>query len=287
MNAAVEKVLRPLWQPVAARAARAYIAGPELSDGVRVCRELWQRGLASTLGFWDGAGESPRQVIDVYLASLAAMASLDVAADQSFDCYLSVKPDAFGFDAALLGEVVLRAHATGRRVHFDSLGPEGVERTFALIAGAAARHDDFGCTLPGGWRRSVADADRAVEMGLSVRVVKGQWPDLEGPPIDPRAGFLGVVDRLAGRARHVGVATHDLELGREALRRLRERGTPCSHELLTGLPSRQALAEARTLGTPVRFYVAYGNAWLPYALSQAAHKPRILWWIVRDTLLRK
>ena len=287
MNADIGGFLRPILRPVAARAARAYIAGPALADGLRVCRELWLRDLASTLGFWDGAGESPRQVVDTYLSSLDALASLSAIATPPLDCYLSIKPDAFGFDSALLDEVVGRAHATGRRVHFDSLGPEGADRSFALVAAARGRHADLGCTLPAVWRRSPSDAERAVELGLSVRVVKGQWPDGRGGPLDPRAGFLDVIDRLAGRARHVGVATHDRPLGREALRRLRERGTPCSLELLTGLPSRAALREAREHGTAARFYVPFGNAWLPYALSQARQKPRVLYWVLRDTLLRR
>jgi len=96
---------------------------------------------------------------------------------------------------------------------------------------------------------------------------------------------LRVVDRLAGRGCRVAVATHDHALAGQALARLRDAGTPCELELLYGLPARQSLQAARAAGVPVRVYVPYGHAWLPYGLSQARRNPRILWWTMKDWLL--
>ncbi|HEV3342004.1 MAG TPA: hypothetical protein VG125_16675, partial [Pirellulales bacterium] len=45
--------------PLATRAAKSYIAGPELADALRVASELDRRGFATTLGFWDGTGDTP------------------------------------------------------------------------------------------------------------------------------------------------------------------------------------------------------------------------------------
>jgi proline dehydrogenase len=110
--------------------------------------------------------------------------------------------------------------------------------------------------------------DRAIELGLTVRVVKGQWVDREVPERDPRAGFLEVIDGLAGKAKGVAVATHDPQLARESILRLQASSTPCELELLFGLPVRRVLPVAAELGVPVRYYVPYGSAWLPYALGR-------------------
>jgi proline dehydrogenase len=126
-----------------------------------------------------------------------------------------------------------------------------------------------GITLPGRWRRSLDDADVAVELQLPVRVVKGQWADPGDPRRDARAGFLDVVDRLAGRARHVAVATHDERLAREAVRRLQAAGTACEVERLFGLPL------ARFGSAPTRVYVAFGTPSLPFSLAQARRNPRL------------
>jgi len=140
-------------------------------------------------------------------------------------------------------------------------------------------------TLPGRWRRSLDDAQWAIDRQLVVRVVKGQWADPDDPGRDLRAGFLEVIDRLAGRANHVAVASHDVPLAAEALRRLQAAGTSCELELLYGLPMRKSLALADSLGVGVHVYIPYGKAYLPYALSRLRGNPRIAWWLLRDLLL--
>jgi proline dehydrogenase len=271
-------ILRKCWTPLARRAARAYVAGPALGDAIDACRRAAHAGLASTIGFWNGDGQEAREVAAAYLGALDALGR------ESLDCYLSVKASPLGFSRVLSTDIMERARQEGAGVHFDSLGPETVEATFDMIEGGLRRHRRLGCTLPGRWRRSLPDALRAAELGLRVRVVKGQFPDAGPAEVDAESGFLAVVDRLAGRARFVAVATHDAPLARIALGWLRAAGTPCELELLFGLPLRRAARVAREAGVGVRLYVPYGQAWLPYRLSEAAHNPALLWWVARDLL---
>jgi len=267
-------MLRTLWSPLARRAARAYVAGPALDDALVACRLAARRGVASTIGFWNGDQQSPEEVAAAYLATL------DGLGHDGLDCYLSVKALPLGFSRELSSAIVRRARRWDVRVHFDSLGPETVEPTFAMLEDGLARYRRLGCTLPGRWSRSLRDADQAVELGLDVRVVKGQFPARD--EMDPRAGFLAVVDRLAGRARFVAVATHDASLAQMALDHLISARTPCEAEILYGLPSRHTLRVARAKQVTARLYVPYGQAWLPYRLSHARHNPGLLWWVTRD-----
>jgi proline dehydrogenase len=260
---------------VAARAARAYVAGPRAADAIRACRRLGGEAIAGTVGFWDD-GETPREIVG------ACLAALDALEGARLDCDLSVKAAPLGFAPALLSELLDRGGRAGVRVKLDALGPGTVEPTFRLLAALTPAHPGLGCTLPARWRRSVEDAERAVALGLRVRVVKGQFPDAREREQDPRTGFLEVVERVKGRGGHVAVATHDAELAREALARLRASGTSCELELLLGLPRRRPVGVARAAGVGVRLYVPYGHAWLPYRLSEAGQHPGVLWWAVRD-----
>ena len=267
--------------PLAARAARAYIAGAEIEDALRVSRQLAARGFAATIGFWDGPADAPRKVADDYLAALDAISAAKL------DAYLSIKLPALGSSDVLLDEVLARAKARGIRIHFDSLGPETADDAWRAIARAAAdRENSLSVSLPGRWKRSLDDADAAVAHGVAVRVVKGQWPDVGWPDLDLREGFLNVIDRLAGRACHVSVASHDVELAAEALKRLQTTNASHDLELLYGLPERRSLRQAEERATPVCFYVPYGKAYLPYALGQARRNPRLLWWLLRDGVLK-
>ncbi|HVH31812.1 MAG TPA: proline dehydrogenase, partial [bacterium] len=213
------------------------------------------------------------------------LAVLDAVARVGLNCSISVKAPPLEFAQDLLLAIVERARRADVSIHFDSLAPEASDATFGLIADVLPRYPRLGCTLPGRWPRSVRDADLAVELGVNARVVKGQWADPAGPDLDMRTGFLAVIDRLAGRAARVGVATHDVALAREALRRLRAANTPCELELLLGLPTGPSLSTAAAAGAPVRFYVPYGHSALPYRLSQVPQNPRVARWIVRDLLV--
>lgn len=280
MKGRISKMIWSAWETVAKHAGKAYIAGPELDDAMSTCRRLFDLGFGGTICFWNSENDSTKRIVDAYTSALA------VLANEKMDCYLSIKLPPLNYDMALLNEVLEQARRTNTLVHFDSLEHEAADRTFSMIAKAACSYPHLGCTLPGRWMRSVPDAGIALDLGLHVRVVKGQWPDPQHREMDPREGYLNVIDRLAGRARFVAVATHDPELGRNALTRLRQAGTPCSLELLYGLPMEPVLRVAGELEVPVRVYVPFGHGWLPYSLTQARRNPRVFWWVLRDLIAR-
>jgi proline dehydrogenase len=278
VNQHLQRVLRASAIPLARLASRAYVAGPELPDAIRACRRFSERSVASTIGYWNGDGDTPDLVTAAYIEAINALKN------GGLDSYLSIKAPAIRFERELLSEIIGTGEKAGIGIHFDSLGPETADQTFELIVESARDFPRIGCTLPGRWRRSVDDAAVAINAQLNVRVVKGQWPDPGYPEMDLREGYLAVIDQLAGKAKHVAVATHDPPLAREALRRLLAAGTNCEMELLFGLPLKASLQLARELDVRVRLYIPYGHSWLPYAFSQIQKNPRIIWWVIRDTI---
>ncbi|MEK6328294.1 MAG: proline dehydrogenase [Actinomycetota bacterium] len=278
MNKRSKAALRSCLAPLRRRAASAYVAGPRIDDALLACHTLRARGRAGAVGFWNRGGDEPDHVMHTYLAAVDALSR------SGLDAYLSIKAPALGYSPELIAKLLERARSAAVRVHFDSLSPESAERTLALIAGATQDGHQPGITLPARWRRSLGDADAAAELGVGVRVVKGQWPDPDPPEQDQRAGFMAVVEALAGRARWVAVATHDEALARQALGRLRAAGTPCELELLFGLPAAPAARAADELSAPVRVYLPYGNATVPYCLAEARKDARILGWLLQDLL---
>lgn len=261
------------------QAARAYVVGPSLADAVRACRSLDAQDMLGTICYWSAGSDGPQAIAAECLRAVDAIHDARLKNSQ-----LSVKAPPLHFSRKLLAQIVERAAERDVGLQFDSLSAEDADPTFELILDMLAFRCDVGCTLPGRWARSVADADRAAELGLRVRIVKGQWadPDARAPEADPRAGFLRVVDRVAGRVRHVSVATHDAVLAREALGRLLGAGTSCELELWFGLPIRPALRAGREAGVPVRLYVPYGHGSLPYAMWHVKTTPRVAWWACRD-----
>lgn len=258
-------------------AGRVYVPGHTLQDALAIARPLAGEGVACTLGYFHNGNDSPPAVAMNAMAIAAAMAELDPPG------YLSLKVPALGYATGLLDTVLEAARQRGVLTHFDSHEHATAEPTLRCVEHAVEQGAAVGLTIPGRWQRSPEDAAVAAELGVRVRVVKGEWADPTAPRLDPRQGFLAVIDRLAGTTREVAVATHDPGLARQAIGRLHAAGTRCELELLHGLPRREMLALAREFGVPVRLYIPFGIAWRPYALGKAADNPRILWWIVRDT----
>jgi proline dehydrogenase len=259
-------------------AARGYSA-PTLGSARAICEALRDHGFGSTVCFWNADSDSVEEI------TLSCLQLLELLADLDSRSYLSLKLPAIHFNADAVAAILKKAARMPRMVHFDSHGPEDACRMFDVIEGALRLHRSLGCTIPGRWRRSLDDASRAVDWKLRIRVVKGQWPDPEYPDMDMREGFLKVIDQLRGKAASVAVASHDVPLARQALRRLLDAGTPCELELLYGLPRRAAIRMARDLKVPVRFYVPQGKAWLPYLLNHARKNPRVIGWFARDLIL--
>ncbi|HEY3769247.1 MAG TPA: hypothetical protein VGN44_11285 [Candidatus Angelobacter sp.] len=279
MASKARKFVSRLAAPVLRRAASSYVAGPEFDDALRVALRLQGMNFMVTIGYWNGDADSPRHVADAYLQSLASMQG------RKLD-HLSIKLPALDYSFDLLEEVLCAAKKLGVKIHFDSLGPETVDRTLNLIDRALLSHPNLGITIPTRWKRSLRDIDWAIERDVNMRIVKGQWPDNVAAKTADKAepDFVPAIWHLAGRVNRVNVATHNPELISDSLECLYAAGTRGDVELLYGLPTRKALNAARQFGAPVRFYIPFGYAWLPYCLSQARKNPRILLRMVKDSL---
>jgi proline dehydrogenase len=260
-------------------AGRVYVPGHEVGDALAVAQRLAEQHMACTLGYFHGWMESGQQIADISCSIIDAVASLEPRG------YISIKAPAFHYDPTILAAIVAAAREQGILAHFDAHEHATADPTLACVRQAVALRASAGLTIPGRWRRSPADADLACQLGIRVRVVKGEWADPDEPEMDMRHGYLQVIDRLAGQATDVAVATHDPWLARESLKRLQAAGTRCELELLNGLPKRTLLAIAQEFSVPVRVYIPFGISWRPYALGKVADNPRILWWLVRDSIV--
>lgn len=279
MLSVTKKLLRPWFRRLVIRASRSYVAGETLSEAVNTSTIIQSKGYSTTLGFWNADEDSSESVIQEY------MNAIDETNKFEHESYVSIKGPAFGFRSDLYQELIKHTRSKQVPLHFDSLSHESANSMFRLIQNETpSPRQDFSCSMPGRWKRSLKDAELAIEMGLIVRVIKGQWPDPENPEADMTAGFLAVVRQLAGKSRIVRIATHNATLARQSIQILREADTKCELELLYGLPVGQILPIANEMRVPVRLYVPYGQAWIPYSLDRVRKQPRMLLWLAKDAI---
>ncbi len=259
------------------RAARRYVAGPSAADALAVAARVTERGPRATLGYLNADHDPPRIVADACLEAIAGAPP---------ESRVAIKLPGLGSDPGLLDGVLAAAADRGLAVHFDSLRATDVDPILALLtsrSGHRSGGEPLGCTLPGRWTRSDSDAEVALELGLRVRLVKGQFPAPHDASRDPSGGVRALVERLAGRVSQVSIASHDPPLVAWSARRFRDAATPCELELLYGLPTRRVLSVATSSGLGVRVYVPFGTAYLPYGL-RGPDRARMAARLSRDVL---
>jgi proline dehydrogenase len=142
-------------------------------------------------------------------------------------------------------------------------------------------------------RRSADDVARLVDLGASVRLVKGAYdepPEVAYPDkTDTDANYIRLMEQLfSDKARANGVfpaiATHDSRLidwAKDHTRRYEISPEGFEFQMLYGIRSglqRQLVAE----GYRVRAYVPYGVQWYPYFMRRLAERPANVFFLMRN-----
>jgi proline dehydrogenase len=247
-------------------------------EGAELCRVLQEYDLLTTLGRLSKFGDDPVQIVSEYQA--ASMALLNSPTPDGF--YLSVKPPAIDFDSGYAAAIAAAALLNGHGVHFDSHKFYQTDATLGLLQGlmrsnlpSEARQDRwrFSLSVPTRWKRSMSDARWAVENGVRIRLVKGDFAAESNEEVDSVQGFLNLVDHLAGKVPCLALATHDSVLAREAVARCKKAGTTVHLELFFGRPASAMLALSREMEVPAGFYVPYGDTLLVYVIKDLLTNP--------------
>jgi proline dehydrogenase len=135
--------------------------------------------------------------------------------------------------------------------------------------------------------RTAADVERAIELGISVRLCKGAY--LEPARVafpekdDVDANYARLMERLLLAGNRPAIATHDERLiqhAKEIARRERIAPERFDFEMLFGVRRDLQLRLVRD-GYRVRVYLPYGAEWYPYLVRRLAERPANLSFFLR------
>jgi proline dehydrogenase len=284
-NWLVSKTIMHVPGPIVGLFAKAYIAGEELKDAVRVTRDFNAQGIMATI---DILGEFITTEDEARFFKDQCLAILEAIDREKLDANLSLKPTQMGLlldrDSAFdnIREIVARAAELDNFVRIDM---EDIECTDATIDCYRRLREEFpnhvGLVLQAYLRRTPADVEALADAPMNFRLCKGiyneprtaAWKDME---IINR-NFASILDRMFRHGAYVGIATHDEKLVFEALELIDKYGLkPEQYEfqMLLGVDPelRQLLVDQ---GHRLRVYVPYGTSWLPYSKRRLKENPNI------------
>jgi proline dehydrogenase len=269
----LERAVRsvPIGEDLAWRAASRYVAGSDVTDAVRLARELHARGVASSI---DQFGEL---VTDAEVARQTGADYLRLAGqDLPEPTWLAADLTHLGLDvdpagcADRLAEIA-SALPSGRRIQVGAEDHDRAGAVLGCVLDVAGRGlaDRLGATAQANLLRTPADVDRLTDAGVHIRLVKGAYvepPDRALPYGEPTdIAFVRLAHRIAAAGTPFSLATHDGVI-REAL--LAALG-PVEVEQLLGV-RQENLDDLTSRGVPVRVYLAYGDNWFRYWMRRLA-----------------
>jgi proline dehydrogenase len=272
------------------------VAGETLDDGMRVARQLNDRGVGAML---DHLGEN---VEAAHQASAAAdgyvLALKRIAEEGLTNGNISVKLTQLGLDVSEeiclenAHQVLETAGELGALVMIDMESSEYVDRTLSIYRVLRQDHPGVGVCLQAYLYRSADDVRALAAEGATVRVCKGAY--LEGPTVafprkaEVNQSYSRLAATLLAAGCQVHIATHDERLIEGALRFVERRGIPAHRfefQMLYGI--RRDLQERLVrAGFPVRVYVPYGSQWYPYLTRRLAERPANLWFLASNLVRR-
>jgi proline dehydrogenase len=278
--------------------ARRFVAGEKREEVIAAAQVLNQQGLLATI---DYLGENVISEIEARDATTEILDLVGAITDGGVRSGVSIKLTQLGLDlspalaAENLTRIVARAAEDDRFVRIDMESHDYVQPTLDLFEELRQRYENLGVVIQSYLYRSADDVARLVELGASVRLVKGAYdepPEVAYPDkADTDASYIRLIEMLLGeQARATGtfpaVATHDVKLIDWVKEHTRRQGIPprsFEFQMLYGIRAglqRQLAAE----GYCVRVYVPYGERWYPYFMRRLAERPANVVFLLRNLL---
>ena len=277
---------------------RRFVAGETLQEAILAVQALNGEGLRATL---DHLGENVASVIQAGGAAAEILDLVEAIEDSGIHSGVSVKLTQLGLDqspalaAEHLERIVTRAAQAQRFVRIDMESYDYVQPTLDLFEDLWTRHKNVGVVIQSYLYRSAEDVARLVELGASVRLVKGAYdepPEVAYPDkADTDANFVRLMEQLFSQTALANgvfpaIATHDTTLIDWVQQHTRQHSIPPDRfefQMLYGIrPGLQH--QLASSGYRVRAYVPYGEQWYPYFMRRLAERPANVWFLLQNLL---
>ncbi len=280
--------------------ARRFIPGETMDEAVAAAAELARAGrrvLLNELGENVATPDEARIARDHYIHVVQA---LDAA---KLEGHASIKLTHLGLDfdpqlcASLVQDIAAAAKSLGSVIEIDMEGSAYTSRTLDIFEAAQRLHGNIGLAIQSYLRRSENDIERLAPLAPTIRLVKGAYR--EPPEIafqrkeDVDSAYRRLLDRLLRPAPSgrffAAIATHDPALicyAEEKIREFGVAGDAYEFQMIYGV-RRDLQEQVRAAGHPLRIYLPFGPAWVPYFMRRLAERPANAWFVLRSVVAER
>lgn len=285
LNKLIVATLPAVPKSIVRQFANRYIAGEEISDAVRVVKDLNRQGILATL---DVLGEDIHQRDEAIGSQKKILEVLDAISAEKLDANVSIKLTQVGlkldrtFCLDTMRVIVRRAKELGNFVRIDMEDSTCTDDTLWVYRELRKDFANTGIVLQGYLRRTGEDARKLMDDGMmNFRLCKGIYIEAESIAFKGKEAinknFTDVLSSMLSRKAYVGIATHDDELIANAQRMIAGlKLLPKEYEFQMLLGVRPELRSKLIRdGHRLRIYVPFGKQWYQYSIRRFKENPQI------------
>ena len=296
LNQLITTVLPFIPKTIVGQVAKRYIAGVRLSDGVRVAKNLNEKGMMATM---DLLGEDVKNAGETEQIKKGILSILQSVKENKINSNVSIKPTQLGLkiDKELgyrnLKTIIEEADRLGNFVRIDMEDASTTDDT--LMTYRHLRADGFtntGIVIQAYMRRSETDIRALVKEGANIRLCKGIYNELQSIAFKERQeirnNYLTLLKIILEAGSYVGIATHDDELIDGAYELIQKYGMKKGQyefQMLLGVREKRRNAIVQD-GHRLRVYVPFGEQWYAYSTRRLKENPHIAWYVTKAIFIR-
>ena len=272
--------------------AKKYIAGAKLSDAVKVCKKLEDKGACSTI---DTLGEFVISEIQAKKETKMSLGVLDAINQNNLESYLSIKPTSLGlefdFEFAYqnIKSAVEKAKEHNLFVRLDMENAPYTTKTLDIYKKLRDEgYDNIGFVIQAYLKRSMDDLKDLAHYKPSTRLCKGiynEHPDIAYKDKEEiRENYKELLQYMVESGYYPAIATHDKPLLDFAENLIKERGMNTDEyefQMLLGV-TESLRSRLINNGHKVRVYVPYGEDWYGYSIRRLNENPKMVGHIIKS-----
>lgn len=271
--------------------ASQYIAGEKLEDGVRVVKELNQKGMKATMDVLGEGVSTKEESLDMRRQCAEV---LDAINQHKLNSTLSIKPTQMGMaidklfcleNVRFLSE---RAEKYHTEICLDMEDHPYTDGTLEIYETLRAEHPNVTAVIQAYLRRSENDVLNLVRKSSSIRLCKGIYVEPESIAFkdreEIRSNYKKLMHLMVDHGAFIAIATHDDPLIEETYRVIDKRKlTSSKYEFQMLLGVREQLRNKIVAdGHPMRVYVPFGKQWYAYSTRRLKENPQMAGYVFRS-----
>lgn len=285
LNKLVVATLPAVPKPVVRHFANRYIAGEDISDAVRVVKDLNAQGIMATL---DVLGEDISKRSEAVTAQELIVEVLHTIKNEKLDSNVSIKLTQIGLklDRTFCLEntrtIVAAAKNLNNFVRIDMEDSSCTDDTLFIYRELRKEFSNVGIVLQAYMRRTQSDLSSLITEGIGhFRLCKGIYVEPAEIAFKQReeinASFMKALDAMLRRKAYVGIATHDPDLiyaSYALVKELKLQRSEYEFQMLLGVRP-DLRAKVLRDGHRLRIYVPFGKQWYQYSIRRFKENPKV------------